>query len=241
MEIIRCEECGIEYYSETIVKGKSFRHVYPDIVRLETELTNKDKLLMKTNHVHIENQRLQKDLNGELETNQRLTDELAEARAEIERLKAPTTTENLDERLKAAGMLTVTELLAGTPLDRFCAHVGVTTLKSFEEWLLMRRSEILEMQATMLLEKKESDGLYEWIIAHSGALAEVITNFRQAKPEIERKDALIEQMFEALNWYKEQVSNCNREGDIGETARDRLAKDVGKRAKAALSAERGER
>lgn len=47
---------------------------------------------------------------------------------------------------------------------------------------------------------------------------------------------LIEQMRGALNWYKEQVSNCNRKGDIGETARDQLAKDVGKRAKAALLA-----
>ncbi|MFA6619300.1 MAG: hypothetical protein WCT23_09560 [Candidatus Neomarinimicrobiota bacterium] len=65
----------------------------------------------------------------------------------------------------------------------------------------------------------------------------------QLTKELADKDKLIEQMREALkqirgalNWYKEQVSNCNRKGDIGETARDQLAKDVGKRAKAALSA-----
>lgn len=56
------------------------------------------------------------------------------------------------------------------------------------------------------------------------------------RAEIERKDRLIEQMREALQWYKEQVSSCNRNGDAGELARDRLAKDVGKRAEAALSA-----
>ena len=37
-KIVTCKECGIEYYSETIVPRMSFRHVYPDIVKLETEL-----------------------------------------------------------------------------------------------------------------------------------------------------------------------------------------------------------
>jgi len=55
------------------------------------------------------------------------------------------------------------------------------------------------------------------------------------------KDKLIEQMRSALEWYKDRVSNCNRSGDAGEISRDQLAKDVGKRAEAALSAaERGE-
>ena len=35
--VIVCEECGIEYYTETIVKGKSFRHIFPAIAKLETE------------------------------------------------------------------------------------------------------------------------------------------------------------------------------------------------------------
>ena len=39
-KIVTCEECGIEYYSETIVPRMSFRHVYPDIVKLETELAD---------------------------------------------------------------------------------------------------------------------------------------------------------------------------------------------------------
>lgn len=37
-KIVTCGECGIEYYSETIVPRESFRHVYPDIVKVETEL-----------------------------------------------------------------------------------------------------------------------------------------------------------------------------------------------------------
>lgn len=129
-KIITCEECGIDYYSETIVPRESFRHVFPDIVKLETELADKEK-------------------------------QLAEARAEIERL---------NQKIEA-------------------------------------RNVAVRIQVAM----------------------------------INDKDKLIEQMREALQWYKEQVSSCNRNGDAGELARDRLAKDVGKRAEAALSAaERGE-
>lgn len=70
-------------------------------------------------------------------------------------------------------------------------------------------------------------------------LADKEKQLAEMRAEIERKDKLIEQMREALQWYKEQVSSCNRNGDVGELARDRLAKDVGKRAEAALAPERG--
>ena len=69
---------------------------------------------------------------------------------------------------------------------------------------------------------------------------EIMTGKLKTEREFsERRGKLIEQMREALQWYKEQVSSCNRNGDVGELARDRLAKDVGKRAEAALAAERG--
>jgi DNA gyrase/topoisomerase IV subunit A len=88
----------------------------------------------------------------------------------------------------------------------------------------------------------------KWHINSEKAKAEAVLELNskalklvnEARAEIERKDKLIEQMREALQWYKEQVSSCNRNGDVGELARDRLAKDVGKRAEAALAAERGE-
>lgn len=44
-KIITCEECGIDYYGETIVPRQSFRHVFPDIVKLEAELADKDRQL----------------------------------------------------------------------------------------------------------------------------------------------------------------------------------------------------
>lgn len=39
---------------------------------------------------------------------------------------------------------------------------------------------------------------------------------------------------EALQWYADQVNNCNRHGPEGGDARDALAKDTGDRARAAL-------
>ena len=84
------------------------------------------------------------------------------------------------------------------------------------------RKQLVEAQAE--IERKNAE--LDMFLAEQQAINEII----------ERKSALIERMREALQWYKEQVSSCNRNGDVGELARDRLAKDVGKRAEATLSA-----
>ncbi|HBP1602159.1 TPA: hypothetical protein L5U90_003262 [Pseudomonas aeruginosa] len=86
----------------------------------------------------------------------------------------------LDERLEAAGMLTVTQILAGAPLDAFIRHAGVHDLTSFGQWLEMRRAESVRLQARFALEKRDDDELYEWVIAHAAAFSEVTINFRAA-------------------------------------------------------------
>jgi len=77
-KIITCEECGIDYYSETIVPRQSFRHVFPDIVKLEAELADKEK-------------------------------RLAEARAEIERLKGVVISQITPEPFTPSSYSTSTE------------------------------------------------------------------------------------------------------------------------------------
>ena len=86
----------------------------------------------------------------------------------------------LDERLEAAGMLTVAQILAGAPLDAFIRHAGVHDLASFGQWLEMRRAESVRLQARFALEKRDDDELYEWVIAHAAAFSEVAINFRAA-------------------------------------------------------------
>lgn len=46
-------------------------------------------------------------------------------------------------------------------------------------------------------------------------------------------------LVDALKWYAETVSKCNRKDSSGDTARDRLARDVGRRAERALDKARG--
>ncbi|MEX6780413.1 hypothetical protein [Pseudomonas aeruginosa] len=86
----------------------------------------------------------------------------------------------LDERLEAAGMLTVAQILAGAPLDAFIRHAGVHDLATFGQWLEMRREESVRLQARFALEKRDGDELYEWVIAHAAAFSEVTINFRAA-------------------------------------------------------------
>jgi len=87
---------------------------------------------------------------------------------------------DLDQRMKDAGMLSIAEMMERSPLGKFSAHAGVDDLKSFEQWLMMRRKEFLTIQARMMLDKKEDDELFEWVLSHSAVLGEVAANFRQA-------------------------------------------------------------
>ena len=87
---------------------------------------------------------------------------------------------DLASRMKAAGMMSVEDMLERSPLGKFSAHAGVKDLASFEEWLQMQRKEFLTLQATMTLDNNEDDELFEWVVAHNAVLGAVIANFRQA-------------------------------------------------------------
>jgi hypothetical protein len=90
---------------------------------------------------------------------------------------------SLDERMKAAGMIPLSDLLAGnTALKPWMAHTGVKDLESFEEWLAMRHREFMTMRVQYELgDKDKTDELYEWVYAHAAALDEVMANLRAAK------------------------------------------------------------
>lgn len=111
--------------------------------------------------------------------------ELEQTKRELDQLKAKLMHQEaeagtLAERMKAAGMMTVDELLAGAPLDAFTRHAGVNSLEAFGQWLEMRRREYVTMQAKRTLDKREDDELYEWVLAHAGVFGEVHVNFKAA-------------------------------------------------------------
>lgn len=98
----------------------------------------------------------------------------------LKRLNAKLDNQTLDARLKAAGMFSVSALLAGVPLDCFVRQAGVCDLSTFAQWVEMRRGEMLRHQALYDLGDKPKDDLYEWVTAHSAVFAEVHVNLKAA-------------------------------------------------------------
>jgi hypothetical protein len=89
--------------------------------------------------------------------------------------------EELDKRMKDAGMMSLTEMLEKHPSNPFMVHAGMTDLKSFGEWLDMRHKEMSKMQANMILDKKEDSEMFEWVLSHAAVLGEVVANFKAIK------------------------------------------------------------
>ena len=87
---------------------------------------------------------------------------------------------SLDERMKEAGMIPLSELVEKNALGKFSVHAGVTDLNSFEEWLKMRFKEMALPRIGLELDKNTDDEMYEWYMSHMAAFGEVLANFRQA-------------------------------------------------------------
>lgn len=86
----------------------------------------------------------------------------------------------LAERMKAAGMMTAAEILAGSPMDVFMRHAGVRDLDTFGQWLRLRREESVKLHARLVLEGRENDELFDWVLSHSAAFGEALVNFKAA-------------------------------------------------------------
>ena len=87
---------------------------------------------------------------------------------------------DLDARMKAAGMMTVAEMIENPPLSKFHVHAGVSDLASFEEWLETKVADYTRQQAEIQLDNREDDELFEWVVAHSAVFLSVLINFRAA-------------------------------------------------------------
>lgn len=88
-------------------------------------------------------------------------------------------TPGLDERMKAAGMYTIAEMMGVTPLTKWTSNPAINTIDAFSEWLDRKTSEYLRMKAGYDLgDKTEDDELYEWVLAHSGVFSTIRDQFR---------------------------------------------------------------
>lgn len=89
--------------------------------------------------------------------------------------------DDLNARLKAAGMYSIPEMMGVTPLSRWTVQAGMTDLTFFEKWLERRLAQSLRMRVGYELgDNDKDDELYEWVLAHSTVLSEVLENFKAA-------------------------------------------------------------
>jgi len=88
--------------------------------------------------------------------------------------------EVLDVKLKALGLTPLSNILKGKP-NPLTLHRGVDSLDAFEKWLNMRYEECMRMKAQFIVEGREDDELYEWVLAHAHTFEEVLGNYNQIK------------------------------------------------------------
>lgn len=106
---------------------------------------------------------------------------MEDLRAALSAPPAPTD-ETLDARMKAAGMVPLSDMLSGKgPIEPFLAHVGVCDMQTFGEWLAKRYASMATMRAQYELgDRDKADELYEWVFSYNAALGEVMANWRKA-------------------------------------------------------------
>jgi hypothetical protein len=88
---------------------------------------------------------------------------------------------DLDEKMQDCGMIPISVLLSGTPMDKWHIHTGVVDLESFSKWLDMKYEEMLRLKARIeLSDEGEEHELYEWALSHCAVLTAIRCNFKVA-------------------------------------------------------------
>ena len=117
--------------------------------------------------------------------------------------------DDIDTRLKNAGMLSAAEIIAGQPIDAFMKHAGVVDLESLLKWSEMRRAEFLRMQAKYELGDNPKDDMYEWVISHVAAFSELHVNIRAAMLQ-GAEPVTTANKLPAIGWLRADYQDDNR-------------------------------
>jgi hypothetical protein len=102
--------------------------------------------------------------------------------AEGQRCDAMTPQEagSLDERMKAAGMMPLSELLKSNgAMEKWERHAGLKSFTDFVDWVHRKQREYMTMRMQYELgDKDKSDDLFEWVFAHAAVFNTVATQLR---------------------------------------------------------------
>ena len=85
----------------------------------------------------------------------------------------------LNERMIAAGMSPLKDLLEGCSLDKWRVHTHVTDIPSLLEVAECKHKEYTKTFIRYEL-GKEKDDMYEWTLAHMAVWGDVVFNLRAA-------------------------------------------------------------
>jgi hypothetical protein len=110
----------------------------------------------------------------------------------------PVAVDDLDARMKAAGMYTVAEMMGVTPLTKWKSNPAINDLDAFSDWLDRKVSEYLTMKAGYDLgDKSTDDELYEWVEAHAAVFGTIRDQFQVVR------SALVDVPVEPEAWSYE--------------------------------------
>lgn len=95
------------------------------------------------------------------------------------------TDQELAAAMKAKGMLSIDEILAGNLMGVYSTHKYVTDLESLKQWVEMKHEEYLKMRLRYEVgDKDKGDDLYEWVFAHSAVFATISDHMSKCLPDI---------------------------------------------------------
>lgn len=96
-------------------------------------------------------------------------------------MKSTTEVAELDIKMKDLGMIPLSKMLNTNPMGIYGTHKNVNNLVQFEQWLNMRFEEMMKLKVSMILNKKEDDEMYEWVLSHAAVLGEIKSQFNACK------------------------------------------------------------
>lgn len=92
---------------------------------------------------------------------------------------------DLEAKMKAAGMLSIEEILAGNLMGKFSTHAAVVDLPSLKWWVDSQHEQYLRMRLEYEVGNREKDDLYEWVFAHSAVFGTIADHMKKAMPSLE--------------------------------------------------------
>ncbi|MBM1556703.1 hypothetical protein JQV19_08585 [Sulfitobacter mediterraneus] len=142
-------------------------------------------------------------------TPQERVERLSAARAAIAALPPAVPDEaDLDERMKAAGMIPLSEMLESHgPMEKWMRHADVHTFDDFCVWIKSKQKSFMTMRMQYELgDKDKDDEMWEWVFAHAAVFDGIAAQLRAiTTPDPVAEAAKVERLIETTQWVRNRL------------------------------------